>query len=227
MTFSPDDIEQKDFLVTIRGYDKDEVRAFLNAIAADYEMALSRAREAEESKDKPYEALGNELGHVLQAAKDSADQLRKRAEKEVVAIRQRTEQEAIQIREATNQAAQKLRQEAERHANEVRVDAEQFASQLRASVKKETDDRIRETARRVQRLQQAEAKIRERLVSLDRMIAEAREELFVDDEAEVKLAADEAKEKLAATGDLARDPELKPPPRDETGRSKTGAEVDA
>jgi len=43
MPFQPDDIARKQFLVRARGYDREEVAAFLRAVAADYEEALGAA----------------------------------------------------------------------------------------------------------------------------------------------------------------------------------------
>jgi DivIVA domain-containing protein len=40
MPFMPEDIAVKRFLVRARGYDRDEVAAFLRAVAADYRQAL-------------------------------------------------------------------------------------------------------------------------------------------------------------------------------------------
>ena len=40
MPFQPEDIAVKQFLVRARGYDRDEVAAFLRAVAADYRQAL-------------------------------------------------------------------------------------------------------------------------------------------------------------------------------------------
>ncbi|TMK89116.1 MAG: DivIVA domain-containing protein, partial [Actinobacteria bacterium] len=40
MPFQPEDIAVKQFLVRARGYDRDEVGAFLRAVAADYRQAL-------------------------------------------------------------------------------------------------------------------------------------------------------------------------------------------
>ena len=48
MPFSPEEIEGKQFISTLRGFDKDEVSMFLRAVAADYRKALVRADEAEE-----------------------------------------------------------------------------------------------------------------------------------------------------------------------------------
>ena len=41
MPFQPDDIAVKQFLVRARGYDREEVAAFLRAVAADYGQALA------------------------------------------------------------------------------------------------------------------------------------------------------------------------------------------
>jgi DivIVA domain-containing protein len=38
---SPRDIEAKEFLVTLRGYDKDEVRAFLSAVATALDIPIA------------------------------------------------------------------------------------------------------------------------------------------------------------------------------------------
>ncbi len=47
MRFTPEEIETKQFLSTLRGFDKDEVGMFLRAVAADYRKALARAERAE------------------------------------------------------------------------------------------------------------------------------------------------------------------------------------
>ena len=41
MPFQPDDIAVKQFLVRARGFDREEVAAFLRAVAADYGQALA------------------------------------------------------------------------------------------------------------------------------------------------------------------------------------------
>ena len=47
MPFSPEEIESKEFLITLRGYDKDEVQAFLRAVAADYRGIVEDSRSAD------------------------------------------------------------------------------------------------------------------------------------------------------------------------------------
>ena len=45
MAFTPEEVENKEFLTTMRGYDKEEVDAFLRAVAADYRETIRQARD--------------------------------------------------------------------------------------------------------------------------------------------------------------------------------------
>jgi DivIVA domain-containing protein len=178
--FSPEEIENKEFLITLRGYDKDEVQAFLRAVAADYRSVAesSRSSTAPVTASNPFESLGEEVGTVLKVARESANQLRQKAEDAAAAARRRAEEESAALRNAASAAAKRLTEEAERHAIEVRAAAE-----------REAGDRLRETARRVERLQATETKLRQRLYSLEMMLQSMRQELDAADTAGVELAA--------------------------------------
>ena len=166
MPFSPEEIESKEFLITLRGYDKDEVNAFLRAVAADYRSALSRQGADISVPSSSYEALGTEISTVLSTAKQSAETIRKRAEDDATELRRRAEEESRQLRDAASRAAKRLTEEAERHSVEVRASAEREAS-----------ERLRESARRVERLQATETKVRQRLFSLEATLKQIRQEL--------------------------------------------------
>jgi cell division initiation protein len=177
--FSPEEIESKEFLITLRGYDKDEVQAFLRAVAADYRSLADTSRApVPVSTSNPFESLGEEVGTVLKVARESANALRQKAEDEAGAARRRAEEESAALRNAASAAAKRLTEEAERHAIEVRAAAE-----------REAGDRLRETARRVERLQATETKLRQRLYSLEMMLQSMRQELDAADTAGVEIAA--------------------------------------
>lgn len=53
MTFSPDDIEIKEFVPTLRGYDRAEVRAYLRAVAEDVRRLEERLNEREIERAAP------------------------------------------------------------------------------------------------------------------------------------------------------------------------------
>lgn len=166
MPFTPEEIESKEFLITLRGYDKDEVNAFLRAVAADYRSAMSRQGTDIAVPSSSYEALGAEISTVLSTAKQSAETIRRRAEEEATEARRRAEEESRQLRDAASKAAKRLTEEAERHSIEVRASAE-----------REAGDRLRESARRVERLQATETKVRQRLYSLEATLKQIRQEL--------------------------------------------------
>ena len=166
--FTPEEIESKEFLITLRGYDKDEVNAFLRAVATDYRDMLVGGRGISEapSTGGTFEALGQEVSSVLQVARETASQMKSKAQDEAASLRRRAEEESGSLREAATKAARRLTEEAERHAIEVRAQAEREAS-----------ERLRESVRRVEKLQATETKVRQRLFSLETMLQTMRQEL--------------------------------------------------
>lgn len=182
MAFSPKEIEEKDFLVTLRGYDKEEVKAFLQALAADYAEALKAAGNT--SGGPSYKAWGREMADLLQQAHEAAERITRKASEEAGAARARAEDEAGRLREAARNAGARLTEDAERHATELRSEAERYAREVRASADTEAEQRLAEANGRVQELQDTENKIRERLQSLESILGSMRTTLQPD-EAEV------------------------------------------
>jgi DivIVA domain-containing protein len=176
--FTPEEIESKEFLITLRGYDKDEVNAFLRAVSADYRSALSRQGTEVTVPSSSYEALGAEISTVLSTAKQSAETIRRRAEDDATELRRRAEEESRQLRDAASRAAKRLTEEAERHSIEVRASAEREAS-----------ERLRESARRVERLQATETKVRQRLFSLEATLKQIRQELEAVEDAGAEVVS--------------------------------------
>jgi DivIVA domain-containing protein len=98
-----DRIERRDFSTARRGYNKDEVRAHLRAIADDVERQELRQRSSETLADP----AADQIREILAAAERSAADIRRRAE----------ENAAISERESTAQARD-IRQRAEAEAAE-------------------------------------------------------------------------------------------------------------
>jgi len=65
---TPDQIENVEFHITVRGYARDEVREYLSAIAV-YVASL------EEKAATAYLNLGEKIGELLQQAKDAAEEI--------------------------------------------------------------------------------------------------------------------------------------------------------
>lgn len=135
---SPEDPDYVSFNTSRRGYDRNEVDAYLRDIAAE----LKEARELR--SERMYEGLGEEIGSLLQHAKDSADDMQAQAEKDAATTRSEAEADA-----------RRLRQDATNHAGSIKANAEHDATA-----------RIKEADERVAALELQEVEIRERIKSL-------------------------------------------------------------
>ncbi|HEU4480513.1 MAG TPA: DivIVA domain-containing protein [Actinomycetota bacterium] len=181
MPLTPEEIQNKDFLISLRGYDKDEVESFLSRVADEFRDALRGGGEG--GSADPFQDLGQEVGSVLQAAKSSADALRSKAEQEATAVLQKAREEAANLRESVSKAAARVKEDAERHAVQQRSEAERYAEETRSAAEREANERLRESARRVQRLLSTENNVRERLLALETMLGTLREDLSEGTEA--------------------------------------------
>lgn len=107
------EIKQQEFEKSFRGYDKDEVEAFLNLMSNEWEHLVGKNRELEERIDeleeklKHYERVEEALHETLQTAKESAEQKLTGARKDARNKVEKAEMEAESIiREATQQRQQ-------------------------------------------------------------------------------------------------------------------------
>jgi DivIVA domain-containing protein len=93
----PEEIEGKEFLVSLRGYDKDEVRGFLREVAADYRKLAQGQGEAP-NDDRPTPpppaspTATGEVAEVMRAVVAEAAQIRAEAERDAERMRSAAEQ---------------------------------------------------------------------------------------------------------------------------------------
>lgn len=120
MPFAPHEIENKKFVIALRGYQTAEVEGFLRAVAADYRAALdgAAAKQAEPAEPPPQPAhpepgeareLVAEIERVMGSAREHAEQ----EAAEIVAAAQR---DAAAIREAVAAEAEACYAEISRQA---------------------------------------------------------------------------------------------------------------
>ena len=120
MPFQPEDIAVKQFLVRARGYDRDEVGAFLRAVAADYRQALDALETATDDVTETVpavDAAADAAVSLSQRERWSALITERRAADLLGAATRRPEEVAAREREvvvAEQRLAQQL--EAVRHA---------------------------------------------------------------------------------------------------------------
>lgn len=125
---SPASVAEAGFSTARRGYQQDEVRAFLIAVGAELgrlqererqlEAELRAAREAADAAPSKLdeatvtEMLGEETVRVLQTARESASQIKIRAEETAARILREANDEANRVRQETEVDAARRRQEA-------------------------------------------------------------------------------------------------------------------
>lgn len=206
---SPDEIETRDFPVTIDGYHRGEVRSFLTSIAQAYGHVVRQV----ESQDAgaSFEHLGAEVAAVLRTAHEAAATLTAQGEErlrtandeatEVLANAARDADEllgaaeSIRVEAVDEAAALRAQASAEleaarRNAEGVRAEAERVLEAARADagrVEEETERQRTEvqtaTQQRLAELASHEATLRDRLWDLNETLRGARS-LLASDEVE-------------------------------------------
>jgi DivIVA domain-containing protein len=134
----PDEIEKASFATGFRGYEPEEVHAYLHQIAEQVRSALKEAQESS------YENLGEDIGRLLQNAKNTADEIVTKAQ------------------EKANQADA----DSQRNATRMRQEAEEVANQMRQKIQREKAQRVKEAEAEIARLSDTEKEARERIDTL-------------------------------------------------------------
>jgi DivIVA domain-containing protein len=147
MPFAPHEIENKRFVVALRGYSTDEVDAFLRAVAADYRSALEIAQSNTRSQRETNPDLIANIERFWSA------------------------------REVADQEAGEIRAAAEQEAAEIRAAAEREAADMRAAVEQEAEAFYEEISRQATELQAVERRVRDQLHALERVVVEGKHSL--------------------------------------------------
>ncbi|MEZ5180192.1 MAG: hypothetical protein R2746_18420 [Acidimicrobiales bacterium] len=131
-----------------KGYDADEVRAYLVALASEIREAQRRhedlerryaevERRATATEDLDEAAvtrlLGEEAARVLDAARQAGADIRTRAEEETAALTAAAQAEASSTRAAADAYRDQVREAADSYSAEVRLAADTYASDTRAT----------------------------------------------------------------------------------------------
>jgi DivIVA domain-containing protein len=166
MPFAPHEIENKKFIVALRGYQTDEVESFLRAVAADYRTAL----EAASGDSARSEALEGQ--RIMEAAREAA--LAEASE-----IRAAAQADALQIRASARTAANvdELRNAAQTYARELREAAETEAAEIRDAALREVEAAYAEITKQAEELRRLEGSLWSRMHALEHTVVECRQVL--------------------------------------------------
>lgn len=117
MKLAPMDIQKQRFTVKFRGYDEEEVHAFLSSIAEQMEQIIKEnsilKKEAEHLKESLEEYIEREdvLKNTLVSAQRVSDQLRENAQKEAQIIIKEAEMKANKVLELAQKQLLKLKED--------------------------------------------------------------------------------------------------------------------
>jgi DivIVA domain-containing protein len=128
---TPEDVHKAQFSMRMRGYDRDEVDAFLLTLAAELENLIenqqllqNQATAVVEEEEEPYAKLGSDAGKLMQLARDHADRMKNEALAEIGAARAAAEREISELHERAETEASALREMAERDAKSLKDEAD-------------------------------------------------------------------------------------------------------
>lgn len=160
-------IENVQFPMRVRGYDREGVDAFLRTVAAEVRALLDAAAPAgiEEDEADPYAKLGSDAGRLMQMARDHADRIEREAMEQLASERDATEAEIAELKERSETEASALREMAVRDATSIRDEADRFRSDTEVRCAEMAIEAENEAARTRESTQaarsQAEAEIRD------------------------------------------------------------------
>jgi vacuolar-type H+-ATPase subunit H len=160
-----DDLATREFVVRQEGYDRDEVRAFLE-VAARNQRALQDEIAGLREQQTTGEDVGGEIAGLLQNARTLADEIMRKAREEAQEIRLRAEDDAELLRQSTIDASDRAREEADLYAFETRAKADREAA-----------DKLRTTNERVEALLDGAGTVRDVLYGIDTLLVGVRNEI--------------------------------------------------
>jgi DivIVA domain-containing protein len=127
---TPEDVHNARFSMRVRGYDRDEVDAFLRRLATELEQMIENQQLLQNrpirvvEEEEPYARLGSDAGKLMQLARDHADRMKAEGLVEIAAARTAAEREVAELLERAGTEASALREMAERDAKSLRDDAD-------------------------------------------------------------------------------------------------------
>jgi DivIVA domain-containing protein len=181
---TPDQLENVSFTTTLRGYDRDEVDAFIKNV----QVALKEVER--QRSERLYTHMGEEIGNLLQHAKDSAEEIKQEAESDAARMRADAETDAARKRDEAQADAHTMRADAQADASNMRTEAEADAASTRTKANEDAARRTKEADDRVAELEAEEAEARSRIQTLRTQLEEIADHLRPLEERAAKAASE-------------------------------------
>ncbi|PKM84041.1 MAG: septum formation initiator [Firmicutes bacterium HGW-Firmicutes-13] len=140
MGITPIDIHNKEFTISIRGFNREEVNEFLDRIMKEYERLIKDNNDlkdkVENLEDKllHYQKIEETLQKALVIAQDTAEEVKRNAGKEAEIIRKEAERDASKITEEARFRASRILAEHEDLHKQVQIFKMRFRSMVEAQL---------------------------------------------------------------------------------------------
>lgn len=192
-----DDLYNPEFAVVLRGYDPEEVRAYVQNVATHIEAIQRQLHDARDqieaarrqymaAKEAAYKQLATQMADLLHTADMEAERLKREGSEEAARTTSEAERIAFQTRREAEDHAEELRQEGEETLWRARAENDRILGGL--SVKR--DEILKE-------LEATRGRLRGVMASLESTITVTREEAKRGSEAAV-LVAEQAHQEVTA-----------------------------
>jgi cell division initiation protein len=138
---TPLDIQNKEFKKGFRGYDEQEVDAYLDEVVRDFELALKERDELKtqvveaQHQVQQYRTLEEQLQKALLVAQQTAQEVVETAHKEAQLITDRADMEGRKITEDARAAVRTVEEQAARLKSELEVFRAKTRSLLESQLK--------------------------------------------------------------------------------------------
>ncbi len=186
---TPEAIAERSFSQVKRGYAESEVRAYLRMVSSDFATAVARereltarVRELEDQLRRPVlppsdqdliTALGEETARVLGQARESAIELKNKAEEHARRVVREAQETARELRTTTQQAVEAKTREAEDAARTRAKEIVGEARGLRERVLADLEERRQELERQITDLRAGRGKLVETYELVERALGHA------------------------------------------------------
>jgi DivIVA domain-containing protein len=187
---TPETVAGRNFTLTKRGYAEHEVRSYLRLVADELNSASARERELsarvrdlEEQAHRPIlppsdddliKALGEETARVLGQARESALELRNKAEDHARRVVREAQETARELRATTQQAVEQKTREAEDAARGRAKEIVTEARTVRDRVLEDLGERKAALEQQIEELRQGRGRLVETYELVERALAHAR-----------------------------------------------------
>ena len=167
MALSSEEVANKAFSSVRRGYDPDEVRAYLKQVASE---GIS-ARSDETGPHADVEHAADDVRTVLIAAREAAAKLKETTDREVQAISDRAADEVHDLRSNATREATATLEQAKQRADELVQEAKRYASEQREAADRERKELLEGATREHQVLMEEKAQLQESAARAERALA--------------------------------------------------------